>query len=47
LNKEKFKVDSNYNENLYTTELNKENLTEDDIKRAEEIERVLLVKLFI
>ncbi len=47
MNKEKFKVDSNYNENLYTTELNKENLTEDDIKRAEEIERVLLVKLFI
>ncbi len=41
LNKEKFKVDSTYDENKYTTDLNREEITDERIREAEIIEKVI------
>jgi len=40
-NKEKFNLDTNYDEVLYTTKLEKDKLTDKEKERAERIERVL------
>jgi PAB1-binding protein PBP1 len=44
-NKMKFKVDTDYKEELYTTELDKEQIPEDFKKNAENIEKVVKINI--
>ncbi len=41
----KFKVDTDYKEELYTTELDKEQIPEDFKKNAENIEKVVKINI--
>ena len=44
LNEKKYKISSNYEEVLYTTKLNKDNLTEEEKIKAEKIMKVNKLK---
>lgn len=46
INKNKFNVNTDYREELYTTELNKNNLTKEEIEKAERIEKVIVSEFF-
>ena len=45
LNEEKFNLKSSYNENIYTTEIDYNVITEDFVQRAQTLENVIFVSL--